>query len=99
MLTLQEYGWRIKAYKLQQVDKEYAMSLQAWKNQQVTATKEQNKKQVPVYKEFKQFFDYEKRIAELLNLHPPQATREQRRLAEIAKQLNSGKEVGNGRSI
>lgn len=53
------------AFRLAQIDKEYDMHLQAWLNHQVTLTKEQGKKQVPVYTSFKDFYDYEKNIKEI----------------------------------
>lgn len=56
----------MKAHSLKQIDKEYDMHLQAWLNNQVKASKETSKgKFIPVYKEFKDFFDYEKKINEV----------------------------------
>jgi len=56
----------MRAYQLQQIDKEMDMHMQAWLNHQVTASKEKGKKQVPVYSKFKDFYDYEKRINEVI---------------------------------
>lgn len=65
-MTLYEYGMRMKALRLRQIDREYEIHLQAWANHNVQATKRQGKdKAVPVFKTFKQFFDYEKRIEEV----------------------------------
>jgi len=93
ILTLQEYLLRMKAYRLQQVDKEYDMHLQAWHNHRVTWTKEQGNKQVPVYRTFKEFFDYEKRLKEVLGPSNTKLTPKMRNLAKIASRVNSGKEV------
>lgn len=83
---------KMKAYNLSRVDIERDMHLQAWLNHQVQATKEQGKKQIPVYKKFDEFFNYEQRIKEIENpvnkLNP-----QQKRLAFVAMQVN--KEGGN----
>lgn len=64
-MTLYEYNMRMKAFRLKQVDKEYDIHLQAWENWNVQAMKKQGKnKKVPVFKNFKEFFDYEARQQE-----------------------------------
>lgn len=97
MLTIREYALRIRAFQLQQVDKEYRMYKQAWINHQVTLTKEQGKKQVPIYKRFKDFFDYEKHLKEVTK--PKRINHRMKRLAKIAKHVNSEKEVPYGGGI
>lgn len=92
VLTLREYTLRMKAYQLQRVDREYEMHLQAWLNHQVTATKEQGKKQVPVFKKFGDFFDYEKRIKEVTQ-KKRRITPQMKRMARLALIANSGKGV------
>ncbi|ESA54189.1 hypothetical protein HMPREF1237_1373 [Streptococcus pyogenes GA41394] len=51
------------------VDESHKAHKQAWINYQVTATKlvggKKNKKEVPVYKKFKDFFDYEEEIRKI----------------------------------
>lgn len=59
-MTLKEYRLRLKAYELQIVDKEYWVHLQAYLNFSVRATR--GKRQIPVYRNFKQFFDYKKEL-------------------------------------
>ena len=61
-MTLFEHRIRMKAYQLSDIDRERDMHWQAWLNWQVQATKRSGKKIVPIYKNFKQFFDYEKFI-------------------------------------
>lgn len=65
-MLLFEYKMLMKAYSLKSLDYDYKAHKQAWINQQVQATKEQGKKTIPVYRNFKQFFDYEKMEQELL---------------------------------
>ena len=65
----------MKSYSLQRVDKEYDYHLQAWLSQQVQATEQRGKKSVPVYKNFKDFFDYEERINEILKPVPKETKR------------------------
>ena len=64
-MTIKEYSWRIEAFNLSRIDQEYDMHMQAWLNHQATATKSKGKKTVSVYKSFKDFFDYEKRLLEV----------------------------------
>lgn len=89
MLTLYEYEAQMYAYGLKKVDKEYYMHLQSWLNHQVTTMKEQGKKQVPVYKNFKDFYDYEKELNEVKKLTQNKTlTSKQKELANLAKKVN-----------
>ena len=66
-MTLYEYEMRMTAFELQRVDREYEIHLQAWTNWNVRAMKKSGKKKrVPVFKKFRQFFDYQKRESEVL---------------------------------
>lgn len=88
-MTLYEYEMQMRAYNLKRVDKEYDIHLQAWLNHAATATKEQGKKVVSVYKDFQDFFDYKKRLRELET--PTKRTEPHLiRLAQIAKKANEG---------
>ena len=89
----------MKAHELRKIDKEYDMHLQAWLNVQAQSTKEQGKKQVPVYKTFKEFFDYEARIREVLKPKKKRLDANMRRMARIAKMANAGEEVTDGRKL
>lgn len=61
-ITMREYGLLMKAHKLAFIDKQNDMHWQAWLSVQAGAQKERGKKLVPVYQEYKQFFDYEKEL-------------------------------------
>ncbi|MED4083868.1 hypothetical protein P4637_03190 [Halalkalibacterium halodurans] len=87
-LTLREYKIRMKAYRLKRIDREYDMHLQAWLNHQVTATKESGKKQVPVFKKFKNFYDYEARVNEVKKPTEVKLTQQMKRLANLAVGAN-----------
>lgn len=65
-LTIYEYSLLLKSVELKEVDKEYARHRQAWVNQQAKATKKKGKDIVPYFDNFKQFFDYEKQVNEIL---------------------------------
>ena len=85
-MTLYEYGLRMKAHRLKAVDREYEIYLQAWANCNVQATKKQGKdKVVPVFKTFQQFYDYERRIREVLEENKERVREE--RLKKIAKRV------------
>ena len=79
-MTIKEYGWRIEAYTIARVDKEYDMHVQAWLNHQATSTKQKGKKTVSAYKNFKEFFDYDKRMRELNNAPEPEKDRQKEML-------------------
>lgn len=76
------------AYKLKQIDDEHKMHMQAWINHQVTATKYKGQKQVPVYKKFTDFYDYEKRIKEVEVQRQKRLSPKQRKMIKIAKKVN-----------
>ncbi len=58
----------MKAVKIQQVNEEQRLHLQAFLNLSVKAEKKKGKyKSEPIYKNFKKFFDYEKRLDEVLS--------------------------------
>ena len=62
-LTIPEYSLLMEAVKLKQVDMDYRNHLQAFLNFAVKAEKKAGKnKSRPVYRKFKQFFDYEAEI-------------------------------------
>lgn len=66
-MTMNEYHIRLLAYQLKRLDEQHAIHLQAWANNQITATKVKGKRTEPYFKEFKKFFDFEKLEKELLN--------------------------------
>jgi hypothetical protein len=76
----------MKARSLKQVDSEYEIHLQAWVSHQVKAEKKQGKKTVPVYEKFSQFFDYEKRINDVLK---PKKEKKLTNLEKLMLQANS----------
>lgn len=70
-LTLYEYDLLMTGKALASVDEAHKAHKQAWINHQVSATRlvggGKNKKEVPVYKKFKDFFDYEAEIKKITN--------------------------------
>lgn len=87
-MTLTEYLFRIKAYRLKRVDEELNMHKMAWLYHQASAKKVQGKKQVPVYKSFKEFFDYKKEIARVEGKKTNELSEKHRRMAQLAMQAN-----------
>ena len=77
----------MKAESLKRVDSEYEIHLQAWVSHQVKAEKKQGKKTVPVYEKFSQFFDYEKRIDDILK--PKKEEKKLTNLERLMLQANS----------
>ena len=74
-MLLDEYLLLMKAFSLKRVDTEYDYHLQAWLIQQVQATEQRGKRSVPVYKNFKDFFDYEERVNKILKPEPKKVKR------------------------
>ncbi len=88
-MTFAEYLYRFKAYKLRRVDEEYDIHLAAWLHQQAGATKKQGKDTVSAYKSFKDFFDYEKRLADVDALKPKELNSQHKRMARLAARANT----------
>lgn len=82
----------MRAYSFSRLDKLYDMHLQAWLNRAVKATKVSGKKEIPVYKEFKSFFDYEKEVKNLRNddVAIGELSEQQLRMARMAEKFNKG---------
>lgn len=70
-MTLYEYEIRKTAYRIAYLDKSRELHDQAWLNQQIKATKKAGKKEVPYYKNKKDFFDYERQFNEVLGMQQP----------------------------
>lgn len=91
VMTLYEYEARMHAYKLKQVDEAETMHKQAWLDHQVTATRAKGKNgQEYVYGTFKQFFDTEKYMNEVLGVstQAPKQTRRTKTMVEMARRAN-----------
>lgn len=61
-MTLKEYGLRIEAFRYAEVDRDFWHHWQAYLSFIASGMKTQGKKQVPVYRTFKKFFDYEEEL-------------------------------------
>jgi len=61
-LTLRDFSYQMHVTAIKKVDAEHDMALSAWYNGIVRGKDKHGK---PTYKEFKQLFDYDKRIKEL----------------------------------
>lgn len=83
-MTLKEYELRLKALRLQNVDESYKEHRQAFLNFSVQAMKPAGKgKQVPVYRTFRKFYDYEK------ELKRAEGKKQKSRFSGIGKVLNN----------
>lgn len=62
-LTIPEYNLLMEAARLKQIDLDYRNHLQAWLNFVVQAKKKAGKhKQKPVFKKFKEFYNYKEAL-------------------------------------
>ena len=92
-MTMYEYRIRAKAYKLKRVDREHDMHLQAWLNLTAQSTKKSGKKVISVYKNFKDFFDYDKALGR--DCGQQQEENRNRGIAELLKkQRERGGSIG-----
>ena len=67
-LTIPEYNLLMEAHKLKEIDEDYRCHLKAFLNFAVKAEKKSGKnKSKPVYKKFKEFYDYEAEQRKALN--------------------------------
>lgn len=65
-MTIPEYNLLMEAAQLKQVDADYRNHLQAFLNFAVKAEKKAGKgKTKPVYRKFKQFYDYEEEVQKI----------------------------------
>lgn len=83
-MTLREYSYEMHAHGLKEVDKERNIHLLAWQINQAQATKQKGKKTEAYFKDFREFFDYEKRIKALTGGH-----KENNSLAKLLSKANS----------
>lgn len=89
-LTLKEYGLMMKAAKLKRLDQEYFIHLQAFKNQEIKATKKVGKQEKMVYKNFNEFFPYQKLENEILGIATKKkVSRDNKKMMEMLKKANS----------
>lgn len=72
---MHEYELLIKAANLRRIDEEYNIHLLAFKTFQVKAMKKSGKKRKPVYDRFSKFYDYKRRINEVLKVETKDNTR------------------------
>ncbi len=79
----------MEAARLKNVDMTYREHLQAWLNFVVKARKGTSKSSRPVYKKFKQFFDYEAEIEKINNIK--NKDNEKSKFSGIGKLLNKEK--------
>lgn len=97
-MTLYEYELRMRAHRLKEIDKEYEIHLQAWTNHTVQATRRQGKnKAVPVYKTFKQFYDYEKYVRGAMGVRKTRAQEERLKKIAVRVQEYEGRQSGDGK--
>ncbi|ARD99478.1 prophage protein [Lactococcus lactis subsp. lactis] len=88
-MTISEYELRLKAYRLKRLDEQEFIYQQAWANWQVQSTKQQGKKQVPVYSTFKKFFDKEKFENDILGIETSDSTfKKDKKLINLMKKAN-----------
>lgn len=69
-MTVREYSIRSIAHQLRELDERELIHELAWANLQVQAMKQQGKKQVPVYSNFKKCFNKKKIENEILGINP-----------------------------
>lgn len=88
IMRLSDYTLRMEAFNLREIDEEYKMHLNAWLHARVSDMKEKNKKQVPIYRSFKDFYDYEKRIQEIEGVTESKTPEHMKTALQMASDIN-----------
>lgn len=89
-MTLREYLIRMEAVRYRMVDDDLRIAKQAWFNQQAKAQKKKGKGTVSAFKNFKEFYDYEKAIEQLRG-KSKKLNERHRKLAQLACAFNEQK--------
>lgn len=89
IMTVYEFNVRMLSFHLSELDKQQDLHMTAWLNQQVQATKGSGKGTKPYYKNFKDFFDYEKHQKEILNNKKDVEISDNSELSKLLMQANS----------
>lgn len=84
-LTLSEYSIRMLAFNLHEIDETFKRRELAWS---IRSTQLTDKNQEYIYQDFKDFFDYEKAIDEVLNKRPQEEQMDPD-LVRIAKRVQA----------
>lgn len=88
ILRVSDYAIQMKVHNLREIDKEHDMHLQAWLNARVQDTKEQGKKQVPVYKNFEQFYNHKERLLEVEGKREIKVSNHMKTALQMASEIN-----------
>lgn len=84
-MTPDEYQLRMRAYNLAQLDDEYRLHKLAWQINQAQAT---NKKGLPIYRRFTDFFDYKKMEQKILGTRPQDKVLKDKNLNDMLLKSN-----------
>lgn len=84
-MTFEEYRLRMKAYNLAQLDEEHRLHKLAWQINQAQAT---NKKGLPIYRRFTDFFDYKKMEQKILGTRPQDKVLKDKNLNDMLLKSN-----------
>lgn len=79
----------VEALKLRRVDQDFEAHRQAFLNYAVRAQKKSGKKTVPVFRNFKKFFDYEKELEKVTG----KKKKSDSRFAGISRLLRKGEDA------
>lgn len=84
-LSLYEYQLKMKAKSLERLDNQLDIHLQAWVNQQATAT---DKKGKSIFNNFDDFFDYDKQKRKILYGEYEPEKKQDRKLIYLLQKAN-----------
>lgn len=87
-MTLYEYEIRKTACQIDTLNRRREIHEQAWANHNVQATKKAGNKEVPYFKNFRQFFDYEKQFNEIMGIEKTSRVKKDKVLTELLNSSN-----------
>ena len=92
-MTIWEYELRMTAYALRRLDVERDIHWKAWVNRQVKAEKNigtaKKTKMVPIFTNFKEFFDYEENEKRILGIEEETSSIQDDKLKGLMMKANS----------
>lgn len=86
-MTLYEYEIRKTACQIDTLNRRREIHEQAWANQNAQATKKQGNKEVPYFKNFRDFFDYEKEYNQIMGIEN-QSPIKDKKIGALLKKAN-----------
>lgn len=98
-MSMWEYEARVRAKELKDVDEDFLLHKFAWLNREIKAEKKSGKSSKPVYRKFEQFFDYKKRLRDVVGGNKEGFSEIGRKIVEKRRREKNGGKLRSNRDI